>query len=231
MIWLAAIFLALLVLAPSAWALRRAQPGRGAREAALELYRAQLREVERDHAEGRLADAEFAGAQLEIQRRMLAADARAENDRPPEGRRGLVVILPLLVLAGGSLYLVNGQPDMPAQPLLERREAAAREDALISELRAGLRGLPADAPMRREGLLLLGNAEAQRGNMEAAAAAWREALATGFDPTLAAMTGAAILQAEGKVTEEARALFRRALAEGAPDAAWRPMAERMLARE
>ncbi len=45
---------------------------RGRRDSAMALYRAQLREVERDAAEGRLVDREKAAAKLEIERRLLS---------------------------------------------------------------------------------------------------------------------------------------------------------------
>ena len=49
-----------------------------------------------------------------------------------------------------------------------------------------------------------------------------------FDPTIAAEAAEAITEAQGHVTEEAAALFRRALAELPADAPWRPMAEKRL---
>jgi len=130
------------------------------------------------------------------------------------------------------LYLVGGVPDMPAQPLAERQAAAARQaaddDALITELRRRLAGMDPRSAQGRQGFVLLGNAEIQRGHMREGADAWRKALAAGFDPTLAAITAAAITEAEGKVTQEAADLFRNALATAPADAPWRPMAEKRL---
>jgi len=45
---------------------------------------------------------------------------------------------------------------------------------------------------------------------------------------LAAEAGEAITEVNGKVTDEAAALFRRALAEAPAEAPWRPMAEKRL---
>ena len=59
--------------------------------------------------------------------------------------------------------------------------------------------------------------------------AWRTALATRFDPTLAAEAAEAITETEGRVTDEAAALFRRALVEAPADAPWRAMAQKRLA--
>jgi cytochrome c-type biogenesis protein CcmH len=77
--------------------------------------------------------------------------------------------------------------------------------------------------------VLLGNAEASRGRLQDAADAWRTALAIRFDATVAAQAAEAITEVQGRVTDEAAALFRRALAESPADAAWRPMAEKRLA--
>ena len=80
----------------------------------------------------------------------------------------------------------------------------------------------------RQGYVLLGNAEASRGRLQEAADAWRTALAVRFDPTMAAEAAEAITEVNGQVTDEAAALFRRALTEAPPDAPWRPMAEKRL---
>jgi hypothetical protein len=80
----------------------------------------------------------------------------------------------------------------------------------------------------RQGYVLLGSAEVSRGRLNAAADAWRTALATRFDPTLAAEAAEAMSEAEGRVTDEAAGLFRRALAESPADALWRPMAQKRL---
>ncbi len=76
--------------------------------------------------------------------------------------------------------------------------------------------------------MLLGNAEASRGRFQEAADAWRIALTVRFDPTIAAEAAEAITEVNGRVTEEAAVLFRRALAAAPADAPWRPMAERRL---
>ena len=232
MIWLALAALTGLALLPLAFALRRGTRLRDHRAAALALHRAQLEELEQERAAGQLGEAEYQAAILEVQRRLLAADQTSGEDAAGSVRFPLAVLFPLLPLIAMVLYLIGGVPGMDAQPLAERREAAARqaaeEDALIQRLRHSLATLDARSEQGKKGYMLLGNAEAQRGHMREAADAWRVVLQSGFDPALAAMTGIALTQANGKVTEEAAALFRRALAEGPPDAPWRPMAEKQL---
>lgn len=232
MIWMALFALTAVAMAPFAWSLRHGAPMRDRRAAALALHRAQLSELAREHAEGRLGGAEYDQAVLEVQRRLLAADATRDGGTEQPVRFPLAVLFPLIPLVAMVLYMVGGVPGMPAQPLAERREAAAKqaaeEDALIVELRRRLASVDPHSAQGRQGFIVLGNAEIRRGHAKAGADAWRTALAVAFDPTLAAMTGAAIAEAEGKVTPEAAALFRRALAEAPADAPWRPMVEKRL---
>lgn len=231
MIWIALFILTAVAMAPLAWSLRRGGTVRNRRDAALALHRAQLGELARERDEGRLGAAEYDAAVLEVQRRLLAADAAAEESGR-DLRFPLAVLFPLMPLVAVVLYLIGGVPGMPAQPLAERREAAMaqaiEEEELIVELRRRLATVDPHSAQGRQGYVLLGNAEIRRGHMREGAEAWRIALASGFEPTLAAITGAAITEAEGKVTAEAAELFRRALAEAPADAPWRPMAEKRL---
>ncbi len=236
MIWLAALLLACAALAPLALTLRPALGARGRREAALALHRAQLAELDRDLADGRIAAAEHAGAVLEVERRLLGAAAAIEpGPRTPPGAtpRGPVwVALVLVPVAAALLYLTGGSPGLPAAPLKARIAAAEQrvrdEAGMVERLRMVLSGLDPRSEKAREGYILLGGAEARLGNLGAAAAAWNTALAARFDPTLAAEAAEATAEANGRVTEESAALFRRALAEAPADAPWRKMAERRL---
>lgn len=236
MIWLALALLAAVALAPLAFSLRRMARGqaraRGRREAALALHRAQLDELDRDRAEGRIGETEHATAKLEVERRLLAAAAEPDIEPRTGSGQALIAALVLVPIAAFGLYRISGQPYLPAAPLAERiaaaRERVAAEDTLIAQLRAKIAELDPKSDRAREGYVLLGGAEANRGNMAAAAAAWRAALAVHFDATLAAETAEAIRESEGRLTDESVALFRRALAEAPADAPWRPMAERRL---
>lgn len=234
MIWAGIIIVAALALAPLGWTLRSAAVARGRREAALALHRAQLEELSRDRAEGRIGPAEHEAAVLEVQRRLLAAaGAPDEDSRTQEMRGPVLVALCAVPIAGFLLYLTGGSPNLPAEPLQARIAQAEQqmheEAALVAKLQSVLTKLDPHSERAREGYVLLGGAEARLGNLGAAAAAWRTALATRFDPTLAAEAAEATTEANGAVTEQAAALFRQALAAAPPDAPWRPMAERRLA--
>jgi cytochrome c-type biogenesis protein CcmH len=231
-IWLSIALLAAIALAPLVLSLRRGATARSRKEAAVDLHRAQLAELDRDLADGRIAAPEHANAVLEVQRRLLTVADSSDPAPRASSRSAVLIALVILPLGGLALYLAGGWPSMPAAPLAERIAAAkaraAREAALIDQLRARLAELDPHSEQARQGYVLLGNAEASRGRLQAAADAWRTAIATRFDPTIAAEAGEALTEVSGHVTPEAAALFRRALAEAPADAAWRPMAEKRL---
>lgn len=205
---------------------------RGRRDSALVLHRAQLVELDRELAEGRIGPAEHEAARLEVQRRLLAvADSQevmpqlARSNRLP-----LVLALVIVPLLAEGLYLIDGQPQLPSGVAAPANTAQqdAEAEKLISTLRARLGELDPKTDIAGQGYLLLGNAEASRGHMGEAAAAWRTALEAGFNPGLAAQAAEAQFQADGKVTDQTAALYRRALAEAPPDAPWKALVQQRL---
>jgi len=177
----------LLALGPLAFALLRPARARGRQEADRALYRAQLAELDREVAEGRLAAEAHAAARLEVQRRLLAADAAV--DAEAAAPRGTVAVLAaslfLLPAAAIGLYLIRGVPDMPAAPFAARQEAAAAEEGLLARLRERLATLDPGSEPARMGLMMLGNAERNRGRTDAALESYSRALAIRFDAELA----------------------------------------------
>ena len=77
MIWIALLLLALAAMVPLVAMLFRPVVTRGRREADLALYRAQLAELDREAAAGRLEGDALRAAQVEVQRRLLQAPAEA----------------------------------------------------------------------------------------------------------------------------------------------------------
>ncbi len=231
-LWVGIVVLGALCLLPLGLCLLRARATRGRREAALALHRAQLVELERELAEGRIGVREHEAAVLEVQRRLLAAADMAETRTAASSRAGILAALVMVPCAALLLYLVGGSPELPAMPLKARMAAMEQrvhqEAELIDELKGVLKTLDPKTDKAREGFILLGNAEARLGDMSEAAQAWKTALDARFDPTLAVETAEAISEANGAVTPEAERLFKRALAEGDPRAPWRPMAEKRL---
>jgi len=237
MLWFAMLLLTLLALLPALLLLRGGRDGvggRDSREAALALHRAQLVEIERDRAQGLIAEAEHATARLEIQRRLLAEAGRSAATLRGGDRAPLAATLLLVPLVALALYLAGGHPFLPSQPAAWHRREIARRDAgdlaLLDQLRAKIAALPAGSPQARQGYVLLGEAQAARGAWSDAAQAWSRALDAGFDPTLAAQTAEAESRAAGGVTPQAAALFKRALAAAPADAPWRLLAEQRIAQ-
>ena len=233
---LALILLAVAALAPLALVLlRRNAPLRGDRDTALALHRAQLAELDRDLAEGRIDAGEHATAILEVQRRLLAsADLKVAPVADQAGRASgaLVALLAVVPAVAVALYLIAGRPELPDAPLAARIAAGNAESqeaaALVATLRQRLALLDPKSDMARQGYVLLGNVEAGRGNLPQAVQAWQTALAARFDPDTAARAAEAQTIIDGKVSPASAALFRRALAEAPPDAPWRDLVRKRL---
>ena len=107
----------------------------------LALYKDQLREVDSDLARGVLSETESESARLEISRRILAADKRAQmetlaNPAPSIINKLLAAFVILTVLTGSlSIYANLGEPNLPDRPLVARLAAAqeARAQRLSQE--------------------------------------------------------------------------------------------------
>lgn len=219
-------------LAPAAWVLRGRARLRNRAEAAMALHRAQLTELGRDLAEGRIGEAEHTTALLEVQRRLLAASETPDAVLSSGSREPLVATLVAVPVLALCLYLVGGHPYQPSAAVGRAAQASLRGQAdseMIAELRAAIAGAAPGSERARQGNILLGNIEEGKGDFAAAATAWRAALSVRFDPLLAAETAEAVTRSEGRVSDAAAELFRRALAAGAADAPWRPLAEQRLA--
>jgi cytochrome c-type biogenesis protein CcmH len=232
MIWLAMAVLALLTVAPLGFAAWRGVRLRGRREAAMALHRAQLSELDRDLADARILPEEHLGAKLEVQRRLLADAALPDAVSERSGSWPIYAAGVLIPAVALGLYLVGGHPEFPPKgPSPAEQAQASEDDKVIESLRSHLATMNPDEPKTLEGYTILGNAELTRGRLPEAADAWKHVLAKHFDATLAVETAEVTSEMEGRVTPEAAALFRRGLAEGPKDAAWRPMAEKRLAQE
>ncbi|WP_223423556.1 c-type cytochrome biogenesis protein CcmI [Tateyamaria pelophila] len=179
--------------------LRGRKEGRPPASYDLDVYRDQLKEVERDLARGVVSEADAERARTEVSRRILAADAAlgAENSMV-RTRGGLVTAgLTSLLVAGGAyfLYLELGAPgygDLALADRIERAEVLRAERPSQETAEAGLppsmtgaapaspdyvalveqlRETVATRPNDLQGHILLVQSEAQLGNFAAAHAA------------------------------------------------------------
>lgn len=230
MIWLAILLLVGAALAPLVLVLRRRAITQGGRAPAMALHRDQLTELDRDLADGRILPAEHATARLEVQRRLLHVAGTTEPAVAPGSRRPVYVALVVVPLLAVGLYAVGGSPNLPMAGSPQARQGRAAEEAvLVAQLRERLAAMDVRTDQARQGWVLLGNVEEARGNDAAAAAAWRTALQSKFEPSLAARAAEAATRAEGGVSDSSAALFRRALAGAPSDAPWRGVVEQRLA--
>ncbi|AUH66462.1 c-type cytochrome biogenesis protein CcmI [Paracoccus zhejiangensis] len=193
------IIVGLAILTP-VW---RTRGDNGAETAAgfdLQVYRDQLREVERDLTRGVISAEEAERLRREIGRKVLEADRRAGEESPAARRNSagwIGAVLALALLLGGAVWLYEreGVPGMPDLPLAERiaaaeaaydsrpsqteAEAAApvpdrgEIDADYAALIEELRAAVAKTPDDPQGLALLSMHETRLGNLEAAITAQR----------------------------------------------------------
>ncbi len=224
--------LTLVAIAPLLYGLWTGKKPRGRRDSAIALHRAQLEELDRELEEGRIGTAEHAGARLEVQRRLLAVADQADPAPKRRSRSALVAAVILVPLAAEGLYMLSGHPELPngsaANVSVESKKEKQQADTLITTLRQRLAELDPHTNIAAQGYLLLGNAEASRGHLAAAAAAWRVALDVNFDPNLAAQVAEAEFQTSGTLQPTTRALFEKALANAPPDSPWANLVRQRL---
>ena len=208
---------ALAVLVPLMRARRRAA---SAALRDVEVYKAQLGEVERDLERGLVTPEAAEAARTEIARRLLAANREAERGASgtvsvsgsgPLRAVQLVAIVGVPALALGA-YLATGSPDLPDQPLQARLEAPATGRSL-EELVARVEHQLSRNPSDGRGWAVLAPVYMRMGRAEDAAAAYASAIRLlGSSPERETDMGEALVIAnKGIVSAEARAAFERAV--------------------
>lgn len=199
MILILMLVVALALSLPLLLALRRPRNVPERREAALVLHRAQLVELNQDLANGRIGASEHAGARLEIERRLLAADALPVQPTGGSAKMLLIVTLIALPIGGFALYLPDATPSVPSEPhaqwAAQEAQTQTRLAQLISLLRAHLATV---AP---------NSADASQGQ---------------------AYLAEALTEQAGIITPEALSLFTQSLASAPPDASWRQLDQQRL---
>lgn len=180
----------------------------------LEVYRDQLRELERDRANGAIGAEEAEAARTEIERRVLAAaDAdRTRTDPRPSPRLAFALAL-ALPAAALVLYLQVGTPGLPDQPRAERQTAAGPSAERIAELEARAEAAPEDAGE----WIALARAYRSARRFRDAADAFARAVGLGAAGQNAALGEALTMAAGGTVTREAQAAFEAARETGIDD--------------
>ncbi|HEX7968515.1 MAG TPA: c-type cytochrome biogenesis protein CcmI [Stellaceae bacterium] len=194
------------------------------------VYRDQLKELERDLARGLIDADQAATARLEIERRLLAADARPEA-APARGAGSPLLALSLalaLPAAAALIYLALGSPGVPDQPYAARgperaRFAATGQHEDLDKAAAALEEKLKANPESDADWLLLARTQAALGRWQRSAEAYREAMRlTKGRPDVASAYGEMLVfAADGIVTPRAREAFTAALARDPADIASR----------
>lgn len=188
----------------------------------VEVYTAQLRELEADVERGTMPAAEAETARAEIARRLLRAAGKAklagEGEARGWQRRGaiaaVIAIMALVPLSSAALYYVYGAPGLPDLPLASRQGPDQTPDPDIGRLVASAEERLRTEPEDGRGWDVLAPIYLRMERPEDAAEAFRQAIRLlGTSAPREAGLGEALTQlAEGEVTDEARAAFERSLA-------------------
>lgn len=222
MVWIFIGLMTALTVAALAWPLLRAS-GRAAerRDYGLTVYRAQLKEIERDLVSGVLSADQAAAARVEIQRRMLAEDRQqlpaGQGAVPPYYRAFALALAAGIVPLGAILiYLTLGSPGAPDMPLASRQaemQAIAETSAALTGEVEALRARLADDPADRASWLRLGNVLRQMERFEDSAEAYRRAAHLEADAESFGLYAEMLVLAQrGTVPVEASSVFEHVLA-------------------
>ena len=182
------------------------------------LYRRQLAEIDELAERGLMGEAERKSAHAEAARRLLAAaDAPAKAwTADPQARRGVlaaVIAAPTLAL---GVYLTLGSPGLSDKPFAARMKGwlgSNPAELAPPELAAVLKKLTAERPNDPEGFRYLALAEGASQNPQEAVRALRHAVKLAPQRAdLWEMLGEAlVVEADGKLTDDAKAAFQETL--------------------
>ncbi|MBU0753089.1 MAG: c-type cytochrome biogenesis protein CcmI [Gammaproteobacteria bacterium] len=206
----AALLLATLGLLLRPYLIRR-KPGAAASQRRLNIaiYRDQLDELERDRTSGALAEADYATAYEEIQRRLLDDDV--VDDAPAavvaSGRGTLAAIALVVPLLAGGLYVWLGNPVALNPPQAQHKVSAAEIEDMVTKLAARLE--KDDNP---QGWVMLARSYKILGRYEDAAKAYgRAGSFLDTEPVLLADYADILVAASGTFAGKPRELIARAL--------------------
>ncbi len=181
----------------------------------IEVYRDQMKELDRDRAGGLISAEEAEYARAEIGRRLLAAagkQSEAEDAAKASGLRkmaiGIVTVAPPAI--GLCLYIMLGSPGLPDQPL-EARLANPGND--MSLLVAKAERHLAQNPNDGSGWDILAPIYFRTARLGDAELAYRNAIRL-IGPSAARLSGLGetlVVANDGIVTEDARSAFEEAV--------------------
>ena len=159
----------------------RAKEPEGSITPDIDVYKAQLKELNNDLKSGIIDDEEATRTKLEIERRILkAADGQLISSTLEKPNNFLSLAIVVIILFSAAFYAVIGTPGMPDFPIeefrqqempMDRVEALAQTDDLIAKVKARL----VSSPEEVQGWGYLANLEMNKGNFQKAAEALYQA--------------------------------------------------------
>ncbi|NOZ43474.1 MAG: c-type cytochrome biogenesis protein CcmI [Alphaproteobacteria bacterium] len=189
----------------------------------IEVYKAQLQELDTDQKNDLLSEHEAVSARFEIERRLLNVAADDEAAPPPSpnavsSRAMLTMVMTVVLLLSAGLYLKIGHPGMPDYPLASRENSLPRQieefkptkemATRLATLQASLKKNPKDVKAWR----LLGQYQTELHQRAAAAKAFQHWYELDPDNVNAAVVygESLIILSEGRVGPAALLILDRA---------------------
>lgn len=223
MIWAAlAVFTLFAILAAIAPMLvRRSRdeaPSHDPKQDAVDFYKSQMEELERDARAGMIGAAEIEAARAEAGRRLLAAERAAATGGAAPGIRAplrwiAAVVAAFVPLFSLGVYVTIGRPDMPDQPRAARIEETKAE-AQVADAIANIERHLAANPNDGRGWQVLAPVYLKIGRLDDAVRAFRQSLRLNGESAerLADYGEALIFADKGEVGVDAREALARAVA-------------------
>ena len=213
MIWLLFAGMTFVALGALLWPLWRARAaGDATGDLGVSIYRAQVAEIDRDLASGRIAGDDAKIARAEAARRLIAEGGMPPAALPSGPRRVVATAVVLVAcLAGVLLYMRIGNPGLPDLPLQARVASPDKMDmaAALAKIEQHLAGQPDDL----RGWTVIAPVYLRLGRNADAVQAYGHILRLGGDTAehRADYAEAQVYAADGTVTPDARREFEAAL--------------------
>lgn len=195
------VVVAAFILPPLWFGLRAPKAVADRKTANLAIFRDQLAELEREKADGSLAEGDFEQARRELQRRLLDEIEPATEESAPASyapsRKTAIVLLLLLPILGLTGYSVLGNPNAldPEQTVAKPPMTQEQIEGMVAKLAERMKANPDDP----KGWLMLARSYKSMGRYAEAVEAFGKAeTVVNEEPDLLAAYAETIAMAEGK---------------------------------
>jgi len=227
MLWMILTLMIALTAAGLTVPLVRRYEQRPSRAKTLDILKGQLAELDSQQAANLIAQAEADALRAEIKRRILAEDRETASPARPLPAAAMpwmaLGLVAMVAVSSTALYALMGHPELTSNsvasaPAQQANAAAQHPMGEVSTMIAGLESRLQQNPNDASGWQMLGWSYMRTGRPADAAHAYGRAVAldAGNAEYLSA-EGEAMVQSEGKVSDDAAAIFRRAVKGDAND--------------